>query len=229
MREQTSFINIYIVIPAYNEEKVLGDVIRQIRKEGYKNIIVIDDGSEDKTFSLAKAENVCVLRHIINCGEGAAIKTGIEAAKILGAKYIITFDADDQHDPKEIRFITRKLKEGFDVVLGSRMINKNKIPFSRKIAIKLGNFFTWFLFGVWVSDSQSGFRGYSEKAFSKINIKNSHYEYSSEIIREIGKYKLKYCEIPINIRYTYYSMHKKHGQSFINGIKTLARLAVLSD
>ncbi|MCX7881206.1 MAG: glycosyltransferase family 2 protein, partial [Patescibacteria group bacterium] len=90
---------VFIIIPAFNEEKAIGSVIASIKKEGWKNIIVVDDGSEDETFEKAKREKVIVLRHILNRGKGAAVKTGVEYAKLKNPEIIITFDADGQHNP----------------------------------------------------------------------------------------------------------------------------------
>jgi glycosyltransferase involved in cell wall biosynthesis len=217
-----------IIIPAHNEERVISEVIHKIKKHGHYNVIVIDDGSEDKTYIKAKQTKAIVLRHILRRGKGAAIKTGIEAVKILGADIIVTMDGDGQHDPGDIAKLVNKIIAGYDVVLGSRLINNKGMPFIKIIANYLGNFFTWLMYGIWVSDSQSGFRAYSKKAFQVIDTKHDQYEYDSEIIREISHHNLKYCEVAIKVKYTQYSMGKLHKQSFTNGIKTLARMVISS-
>src|SRR4030042_5166562 len=101
---------IFIVIPAFNEEPVIRDVITKVKKEGYSNIIVVDDGSPDSTSAQAKKAEAIVLRHILNRGKGAAIKTGMEAAKIMGADIVVTFDGDGQHDPKDIKKVIHLLE-----------------------------------------------------------------------------------------------------------------------
>lgn len=216
----------YIIIPAYNEERSVAKVIKKIKKEGFLNIIVIDDGSTDDTYGMIKKEKVILLRHIINRGKGAAIKTGILAAKLLNASSIITFDADGQHDPKEIIKLSNKLKQKYDIVLGSRLINKKNMPLIRIIANYIGNFFTWLLYGIKVSDSQSGFRAYSKKAFQIIDTKHDRYEFDSEVLRGIKSLDLHYCEVPIKCKYTKYSLHKTTRQSFRNGFVTLFRMVV---
>jgi len=228
MKSSSNFKSVYIVIPAYNERKIIRQVIKRVKKEGYKNIIVVDDGSDDKTFLYAKREEVCVLRHILNRGKGAAIKTGIEAAKHLRAQSVVTIDADGQHNPEEIHFFLNKIKEGFDIVLGTRSMSHDEMPVVKIIANYLGNYFTWFLYGVWVHDSQSGFRAYSKKAMQLMDTKNDRYEYDSEVIREIRRNKLLFCEIPIETRYSSYSLTKSQKQSFINGIRTLAKMVISS-
>jgi glycosyltransferase involved in cell wall biosynthesis len=217
---------IYIVIPAYNEERVILEVVKDIQHHGFNNIIVVDDGSSDNTRQKAQeAGNITVLRHKINRGKGAATKTGIEAAKLLGADIIVTMDGDGQHDPEDIsRLIAPIIGENCDVVLGTRLRNAKGMPWRKIIANWSGNIFTWYLFGLWVTDSQSGFRAYSRHAAEVINTKGDRYEYDSEVIREVYTYKLKYKEVPIRVRYTEYSMGKFEKQGFLNGLKTLYKM-----
>lgn len=187
---------IFIVIPAFNEESVIQDVIKEVQGAGYGNIIVVDDGSSDRTQKKAEEiTGVVALRHKINRGKGAATKTGIEAAKLLGAGIIVTMDGDGQHDPKDIeKLIEPIIKNGCDVVLGTRLANPEGMPWCRIIANHVGNFFTWWLFGLWVTDSQSGLRAYSKHAAEVINTNADRYNYDSEVIREIYIYKLKFTE-----------------------------------
>jgi glycosyltransferase involved in cell wall biosynthesis len=217
---------IFIVIPAFNEESVIQDVIREVQGAGYKNIIVVDDGSSDDT--QAKASELLgkmALKHKINRGKGGATKTGIEAAKLLDADIIVTIDGDGQHNPGDIqKLIAPIIENEYDVVLGTRLLNPKGMPWYKIIANHVGNFFTWLLFGLWVTDSQSGFRAYSKHASEVINTKADRYEYDSEVIREIYIYKLKFTEVPITVRYTEYSMGKFHKQGLVNGIKTLYKM-----
>jgi glycosyltransferase involved in cell wall biosynthesis len=220
-------MNLYIIIPAYNESTVIRDVIREIQKAGYENIIVIDDGSRDNTYEkTAELPGIVVLKHFLNRGKGAAMKTGIEAAKLLGAEAIVTMDGDGQHNPEDIKKMLGLIEQGNDVVLGTRLKNPKGMPFYKIIANHLGNFFTWSIYGLWVTDSQSGFRAYSQKALGLIETKTDRYEYDSEIIREIYRNKLKYAEVPIEVRYTKYSMNKKDKQNLKNGIKTLIKMLI---
>lgn len=224
----TNCPNIFIVIPAFNEESVIQDVLKEVQNAGYQNIIVVDDGSQDQTRKKAQEiQGVTALRHKINRGKGAATKTGVEAAKLLKADIIVTMDGDGQHDPKDIRKLIEPIIENHcDVVLGTRLVNPKGMPLRKIIANYVGNFFTWYLFGLWVADSQSGFRAYSKHAAEVINTRYDRYEYDSEIIREIYVYKLKYKEVPITVRYTEYSMGKIHKQGFINGTKTLYKMVL---
>jgi len=217
---------IVIAIPAFNEAKIIQEVINEIKTAGYSNIIIVDDGSSDDTQKEAsKIEGVVALKHKINRGKGAAAKTAIEAAKMIGADIIVTMDGDGQHNPKDIKKLTSPIiNEGYDVVLGSRLKNSKGMPWYKIIHNKIGNAVTWYLYGLWVTDSQSGMRAYSIKAAEKINTRADRYEYDSEVIKEIYAYKLKHIEVPIEVRYTEYSMGKIHKQSLINGIKTVYRM-----
>lgn len=216
----------WIVIPTYNEDAVIQDVIREIQATGYRNIVIVDDGSADSTSEKARAmPGVVVLRHRLNRGKGAATKTGIEAAKILGAEIIVTMDGDGQHNPKDIAELIKPIQDNrSDVVLGTRLKDPRGMPRHKVLANWIGNAVTWYFYGLWVSDSQSGFRAYSRHASELINTKTDRYEYDSEVIREIYLYKLKYKEVPIEVRYTEYSMGKIHKQSFTNGLKTLYKI-----
>jgi glycosyltransferase involved in cell wall biosynthesis len=219
-------IVIYISIPAYNEERVIFEVIQDIQKAGYRKILVVDDGSSDQTYMEAKRAGAVALRHMINRGKGAAAKTSIEAAKVLGADIVVTMDGDGQHNPADINKMIKLIEEGHDVVLGTRLKNPKGMPKHKILANYLGNFFTGIIFGLWVTDSQSGFRAYSRKAMGLIDTRTDRYEYDSEVIREIKRNKLKYAEIPIEVRYTDYSMNKQQKQSFKNGIKTLIKMII---
>jgi len=180
---------VFIIIPAYNEATIIEAVLDEIRREGYKNIIVIDDGSSDDTGSRVRKQAI-VLKHFLNRGKGAAIRTGMEAAKKMDAQAVVTMDGDGQHNPRNIAAMIKKLNKGYDVVLGSRLLNRKDMPLVKICANYLGNIFTWLMYGIYVSDSQSGFRAYSKKALQLVDTKTDHYEYDSEIIREIAKQSL---------------------------------------
>lgn len=214
----------FIVIPAYNESSVIGTVVDELIKEGYSNIIVVDDGSSDSTYQKALSKNTTVFRHSLNRGKGAAVKTGIEAAKLMGAQTVITFDADGQHDPKDIAGMMILLQKGNDVVLGKRDFSSKSIPALKRFANRLGNMFTWMVYGLWVQDSQSGLRAYSKKALDLIQTSTDRYEYDSEVIREIARNNLKWTEYPMHVRYTKYSQEKLNKQSAMGGLNTAIRM-----
>ena len=209
-----------IILPAYNEANVIENVINSIKKEGYNDILVVDDCSKDNTFKIAEKNNVKVLRHIINRGAGAATYTGLIYAKKNNYKYVVLLDSDGQHDPKDIKKLL-KYAEKYDLIIGSRMINPKGMPIIRQILNKVGSLITAFFFGTYVKDSQSGFKVLNKKAINKIKIHFDRYEFCSEILGEVSKHRLKVKEIPIKVIYTDHS--KSKGQSFTNGFKMIAR------
>jgi len=218
--------NIFVVIPIFNESKVIQSVIDEVLAAGPYKIVIVDDGSSDDTYAVAK-NNICLtaLRHKINRGKGAAVKTGIAAANLLGADIVVTMDGDGQHDPTDIAPLVAPIITGeCDVVLGTRRTDTGEMPWVKVIANIIGNLVTWLFCGILVSDSQSGFRAYSHFAARIIDTKADKYEYDSKVIREISNNRLKFKEVPIKVRYTDYSMGKTHKQGFVNGIKTLIRI-----
>ena len=211
---------LWIVIPAYNEGKKIKVVLKQLLKAGYKNIVVVDDGSTDDTYLQAK--DVTVLRHVINRGQGAALQTGIEYAQENGAKYIVTFDSDGQHDHNDIPLLLEHLKKGnYDIALGNRF-EKSKVPFFRKVVIKGGVIVVRLMYGIKLGDVHNGFRIFSHKVLDKLKITQDRMEHASEILENIAKHKLKYVEVPVNIVYTDYSLSK--GQSSLNAIKIFFKM-----
>lgn len=219
---------IYIIIPVYNESPVIEETVAEVKKAGYHNIIAVDDGSSDGSYYKLLEMDVIALKLAINRGKGAAVKTGVDAAKILGADVVITIDGDGQHNPEDIDSMLNLINQGYDVVLGSRLKNPKGMPWYKIIANHLGNFFTLLIYGLWVTDSQSGFRAYSKKAIELIDTQTDRYEYDSEVIREIKRHNLKHVEIPIEVRYTDYSMNKVNKQGLKNGIKTLIKMLISS-
>jgi glycosyltransferase involved in cell wall biosynthesis len=216
---------IAIVIPIYNEAEVIGSVIEETRSTGNYSLIVVDDGSGDDSYIQASAHGALTLRHKLNRGKGAAVKTGIMAANLLEADIVVTMDGDGQHDPADIDTLIAPIIEGeADVVLGSRLLNREEMPWAKVVANTIGNVMTWLFYGLMVSDSQSGFRAYSKYAALIIDTKADKYEYDSKVIREIKSNRLRFKEVPVHTRYTEYSMGKKQKQGFINGLVTLGRM-----
>jgi UDP-N-acetylglucosamine---dolichyl-phosphate N-acetylglucosaminyltransferase len=214
---------IIIVIPAYNEERSIIAVIRGLKQQGFARLIVVDDGSSDRTSELARQEGVILLRHILNRGLGGALGTGISAALRLGAELIVTFDADGQHDPNDIGRLLDPIENGeADVVIGSRLLDPIGMPYPRRLANWIANIVTYLLFRIWTTDSQSGLRAFSRQAAARMQLLTSGMEVSSEIIAETVKNRLQWKEVPVQAIYTDYSLSK--GQSFTVGMRTLMRL-----
>lgn len=219
-----------IVIPAYNEGKSIKDVLFGLPKkiEGINQIIsiVVDDGSSDDTYSIAKEYATYAIKHIVNLGVGAATTTGMEAAKKINADIVVTIDADGQHNPKDIAKILQPiLNKKADVVIGTRMLNSKGMPFLKIFGNWTMNVMTFLIFHKWSTDSQSGMKAFNKKALSKMCFHAMGYEICSEIIGEIRRNKLRLIEVPIEVIYSDYS--KMKGQSFINAVNIFTRSIVI--
>lgn len=216
---------VVVVIPAYNEERTISGVICGLKQQGFTQIIVVDDGSSDRTGQLASQAGVILLRHLLNRGLGGALGTGIKAALRLGPDIIVTFDADGQHDPDDLPQLLKPIEAGeADVVIGSRLLAPRGMPRLRRLANWTANLLTYLLFRVWTTDSQSGLRAFSREAAARIRIMTNGMEVSSEIIAETVAHGLKYTEVPVKAIYTDYSLSK--GQSFAVGLRTLRKLVL---
>ncbi len=216
--------DLLVVLPAYNEGKVIASVIKNIKKEGFKDILVVDDASADNTSEQARKAGAKVFRHVLNRGAGAATNTGLIYARNEGYKRVAFLDSDGQHSPKDLKRVL-KSSGSHDVVIGSRMIGEiKKMPFQRKVANFVGSFLTWFFFGLFVRDSQSGFKVFNRKAIEKVDISFDRYEFCSEIIGEIKRNGLSWKEVPIKVIYSDHSMgNKGSGQSVWNGFRMILR------
>ena len=207
----------WIIIPANNEEKNIAEVVKKSKKFSEK-VVVVDDGSQDKTLFIAEKSGAFVLKHIVNLGKGAALKTGCEYAVKKGAEKIVVLDADGQHDPKEIPEFVKAL-DNVDIVFGYRRLNK-KMPF----VLRYGNWFIFFmtklLFGLKIADTQCGYRSFTADAYNKIKWDAADYSMESEMIANAGKAHLKYSQIPIETIYS----DKYKGTTVIDGIRIVLNM-----
>ena len=203
---------IYVVVPAYNEDTCLADVVREVRSV-YPHVVVVDDGSTDDTFNAARQSATYVLRHIVNRGQGAALQTGIEFALSRGAQIIVTFDADGQHSVEDIQAMVAPIRQGAcEITLGSRFLGRvDNLPASRRRTLKLAVWFTRLVNRVHLTDAHNGFRAFSRRAAGQIHITLDRMAHASELIDQIRSSSLPFKEVPVQVRYTAYSLQK--GQS----------------
>lgn len=220
-----TFPNAAIVIAAFNEEKAIGDVVRDALRL-FENVVVIDDGSADATVSVALRAGATVLVHPINLGQGAALQTGIDYALGRGFEQVVTFDADGQHAPEDAARMLTVLETGdAQVVLGSRFIGSvENIPAARRMLLKAATVFTRITTGLRVTDAHNGLRALRREALATIRIRQNRMAHASEILDEIARHKLSYVEMPVTIRYTEYSLAK--GQSGFGAFNILFDLLV---
>lgn len=193
-------MKIYIVVPAHNEAKRIGRVLRDL-KQTKLPVIVVDDGSRDGTTQIAKKSGVIVLTHSINLGKGAAMKTGALAAFKLGADAVVFMDSDGQHSVSDVPKFVHELKEGnAEVLFGMRMGNQ-EVPGERFLGNKIASLLVFWLYGIKVKDILCGFRAITAKAFRLIEWHSLGYEVETEMAIKVGKNHLKYLEIPVEMIY----------------------------
>ncbi len=213
-------MQVFCVIPAYNEEKTISRVIQEVFPYVDK-IVVIDDGSRDNTYNLAQKEGAIVLRHLINRGQGAALETGNQYALSQGANIIVHFDADGQFLASEIPEIIAPIKNGeAQIVFGSRFLDKKShIPwFKKNIIIPLAHLVNKIFIGKSLSDPQSGFRALSRQAAQKIRIEQDDMAHCSEIIYKALDSDFKIKEVPITVIY------HDFGQRLAGGVRIVKDL-----
>ena len=210
-------------MPAYNEAHIIAEVITGCKKY-VDRVVVVDDGSTDNTVDIAESLGAYVVRHETNIGYGAALENCFEAARRLGANAMVIIDSDGQHDPSEIPKLLEPLKNGFDLVIGSRFVNGNgkNVPIYRKFGMKVLDVATYVAGGLNVTDSQSGFRAYGKRAIENIHLYDTDMSAGSEILIQAGDYNLKFTEVEIHCRYDLDNCSSEH--PFIHGPRVLFRI-----
>ncbi len=211
---------IWIVIPAYNEEKNIKKVLEEV-KNYVDEIILVDDGSVDNTFSLAQESGVIVVKHLINRGQGASLQTGNEKALSRGAEIIVHFDADGQFLAKEIPELVALIKNNqAEVVFGSRFLGKkSNMPwFKEKVIIPLAHLVNKVFWQVSLTDPQSGFRVLTASVARKIEIINDRMAHNSEIIAKVFKNNFKVKEAPITVIYHHFGQNISHGFKIVKDL-----------
>lgn len=227
-------MKICVVIPAYNESQVVGNVIKDIqkvfRKSQYRfEIVVVNDNSTDNTSAKAHGAGATVIDHIINRGAGGATSTGLRYAEKKGYDFAVTMDGDGQHDPLDVlSSVNAAIRTKSDLLIGSRLINTQGMSKVKILGNKGLSIITWFLFGVNVTDSQSGLRVFSKNALDVLEWKSTGYEFCSEMIWRAKQAELVINEHPIKAIYTEYSTSKgQNNWNAINIIKTLLRRRIV--
>lgn len=211
--------DIFVVIPARNEAIHIGAVLKETRRF-CRNIIVVDDGSQDQTFQVARQHKATVLRHPINLGKGGALKTGCEASLQSGAKIIVLMDSDGQHRAEDIPRLIHGIKQDkYDIIFGMRRLNRS-MPFSMLAGNKLFSLAIAYLYNFKLTDTQCGMRAFCASAYPKIIWKSSAYDVETEMILNALKNHLRCGAIYIDTIY-----HDKYkGTTILDGIQVMGKI-----
>jgi len=219
-------MRVAIIIPAYNEGPVIKSVVDGVNQVFSKTrytyeVVVVNDKSTDDTAKNAK--KATVISHIVNQGAGGATSTGLSYVERHNFNWAITMDADGQHDPLDaLKCLEYAIGTNCDLLIGSRLMDKEGMSRVKLLGNKGLSIITWLLFGVNVTDSQSGLRIFSRKALDNLEWKSTSYDFCSEMIWRANQAKLKIGEHPIKAIYTDYSKAKgQNNWNAINIVKTL--------
>ena len=219
---------VFIVIPSYNEGRVIAHTIQKLRRLYNYSIVVIDDCSTDNTEGVLRNFDIYYLRHSVNLGQGAALQTGMNFALRQDAALVIHFDADGQHNQDDIpRFIDKALDGSCDIVLGSRFKRTEDleaVPPLRRLILRMATLVNGLTTGLWLSDAHNGFRVLTPTALAAIRLRENRMAHATEILSQIRKNDLRYVELPTHIVYTEYSQEK--GQSWSNAFNILLDLFI---
>lgn len=222
MERGPDMAEVWVVIAAHNEARAIRAVVAGLEPLGCE-IVVVDDGSEDGTAEALEGGRCHRLAHAANLGQGAALRTGIEYALGLGARIVVTFDADGQHRPQDVPRLVEPVAAGrCDVALGTRFApggGAENIPAAKLWTLRLAVLFTRLSTGLAVTDAHNGLRAIGAEAARKIRVTQNRMAHASQILSEIRRLRLKFEEVPVTIAYTEYSIGK--GQKIANAYNIL--------
>jgi glycosyltransferase involved in cell wall biosynthesis len=226
-RRPVSKQDVWVVVPAYNEGPVVGPVVSELIA-AYPNVVAVDDGSDDDTPARLGETGATVIRHVVNLGQGAALRTGIDYALSRGARVLVTFDADGQHQVSDIDALLDALTESeADIALGSRFLGPDQgknVPPGRRFLLQAAILFTRIVSGIRLTDAHNGLRAMHADAARKLSIKQARMAHASEILHGIIHHDLRYVEVPVTIVYTPRSRMK--GQVSLDALNVVFDLAV---
>lgn len=223
--KNSDFKDTWLVVPCYNEATVIREVLENALKT-FPNIVAVNDGSPDNSAEEIHAAGAHLVNHPVNLGQGAAIQTGIEyARKQPGAKYFVTFDADGQHQVKDVvRMVERLRAEDVDIIVGTRFGRPrqegDQVPLIKRLVLRTVVLLSPKTRRLGLTDAHNGLRVFNQKVAQEMNIRMNGMSHASEIVDQIDERGWRISEEPVDILYTEYSMSK--GQSLLNGVNILA-------
>lgn len=220
-----AFENVCVVVPAFNEARVIATTISDLRKV-FSRIVVVDDGSSDDTADIALAAGATVVRHALNRGQGAALQTGFDyVLSQTPADHCVTFDGDGQHLVEDARAMVQlAIDQDLDVVLASRFLGRvEEMPASRRLLLWMAIRFSRMATHLPLTDTHNGLRVLSRAALRKMRLTHDRMAYATQLEAAISQHGLSWAEVPTTVVYTEYSRAK--GQTNSNAINILFDLA----
>lgn len=208
------------VVPAYNEASTIGSVLQSLF-DHVDEVVVVDDGSTDKTYEQARQTGATVLRHALNRGQGAALETGHEYARALGAEYVLHFDADGQFDAADIRPALEKLKNtAADILLGSRFLDgRSNVPWlKRRVFLPLARLWHNLIYRSNLTDIHNGFRLLNRRALQALRLTQDRMAHASEISVQAARAELTIVEFPVKVTYHQYGQKAKDGLTVLKDL-----------
>ncbi|MPV53160.1 glycosyltransferase [Corynebacterium sp. zg331] len=215
----------WLIVPCFNEGAVIGDVISQAR-ETFPNIVAVNDGSSDHSAEAIHQAGAHLVNHPVNLGQGAAIQTGVEYARRQpGARYFVTFDADGQHQVKDVQAMVERLRtEPVDIVVGTRFgrprSETDQVPWIKRVVLKTVVLLSPRTRRLGLTDAHNGLRAFNRTVAEELNLRMNGMSHASEFVSLMDSAGWRVTEQPVDILYTEYSMSK--GQSLFNGVNILA-------
>lgn len=221
MVKSTLNSDVIVVVPAHNEAEVIGPLIARLISV-FPNVLVVDDGSTDDTGSIASASGARVAQHLFNLGQGGALITGFKVAAALNhIRWVVTFDADGQHQVEDAAaMLDLGRREGLDIVLGTRFgEGTSDATFTKRAMLRMATVYTRWSTGIDVTDTHNGLRVLRREVAQGIVIRDRGMGHASDILDYVASNNLKWCEQPVHIAYTEYSRSK--GQSMFNALNIM--------
>jgi glycosyltransferase involved in cell wall biosynthesis len=210
-----------VVIPVYNEGKVITAVVDDVLAV-FDHVVCVDDGSTDNTLAALEKTDARIVRHPVNLGQGAALQTGIAYALADPAvRSIVTYDADGQHQVSDAARMVDILEAGdVDIVFGSRFLDdRTEVGWSKRAVLKLAVRYTNATTGLRLSDAHNGLRAFDRNVAARLDIRMNGMAHASEFVSTVADGKFRYAETPVHIIYSDYS--KAKGQSLLNSVNIL--------
>src|SRR5215831_5359141 len=207
------------VVPAFDAERTIGQVVVGIRAAGADPVFVVDDGSRDATSGIAARAGATVLRHAQNRGKGAALWTGFAAALRAGARAVATLDADGQHDPAELpRLLAAWHAHAGALVIGARMLAPDRMPGRSRLGNRVSTFFLRSFTGQPLSDSQSGFRIYPAELLRGVTPRARRFDAETELLLAAVADGRRVIEVPVQ------TIYKPGGKTHFRDVRDTARI-----